>query len=92
MRKTGSVLIQQDLFNKKSASSDICSSTPQGTAGESMKAFLNKTIRENKSAAIVNLGKGKESERDRKRSKLFHNMFAMLAELCVRTHVYSNQS
>mmetsp|Transcript_24264 Transcript_24264/g.47083 ORF Transcript_24264/g.47083 Transcript_24264/m.47083 type:complete len:449 (+) Transcript_24264:381-1727(+) len=30
----------------------------QGTAGESMKAFLNKTIRENKTAAIVNLGKG----------------------------------
>lgn len=30
----------------------------QGTAGESMKAFLNKTIRENKSAAIVNMGKG----------------------------------
>lgn len=30
----------------------------QGTAGESMKAFLNKTIRENKTAAIVNMGKG----------------------------------
>eukprot|EP00286_Rhodomonas_abbreviata_P022468 CAMPEP_0181300938 /NCGR_PEP_ID=MMETSP1101-20121128/7158_1 /TAXON_ID=46948 /ORGANISM="Rhodomonas abbreviata, Strain Caron Lab Isolate" /LENGTH=538 /DNA_ID=CAMNT_0023406211 /DNA_START=269 /DNA_END=1882 /DNA_ORIENTATION=+ len=30
----------------------------QGTAGESMKAFLNKTIRENKTAAVVNLGKG----------------------------------
>jgi hypothetical protein len=30
----------------------------QGTAGESMKTFLNKTIRENKSAGIVNMGKG----------------------------------
>mmetsp|Transcript_42883 Transcript_42883/g.135278 ORF Transcript_42883/g.135278 Transcript_42883/m.135278 type:complete len:550 (-) Transcript_42883:396-2045(-) len=30
----------------------------QGTAGESMKAFLNKTIRENKSPSVVNLGKG----------------------------------
>jgi len=30
----------------------------QGTAGESMKAFLNKIIRENRSNSIVNLGKG----------------------------------
>jgi len=30
----------------------------QGTAGESMKAFLNKTIRENKSTIVINLGKG----------------------------------
>ena len=30
----------------------------QGTAGQSMQAFLNKTIRKNKTAVIVNMGKG----------------------------------
>mmetsp|Transcript_2442 Transcript_2442/g.5601 ORF Transcript_2442/g.5601 Transcript_2442/m.5601 type:complete len:536 (-) Transcript_2442:70-1677(-) len=36
----------------------------QGTAGESMKAFLNKTIRENKCPSVVNLGKGVYGLRD----------------------------
>ena len=30
----------------------------QGSAGESMRTFLNKTTRKNKTGAIVNMGKG----------------------------------
>jgi len=51
--------LHYDLLTRQALALGLIKFTgSQGTAGESMKAFLNKTIRENKTAAIVNLGKG----------------------------------
>mmetsp|Transcript_24074 Transcript_24074/g.54014 ORF Transcript_24074/g.54014 Transcript_24074/m.54014 type:complete len:480 (-) Transcript_24074:158-1597(-) len=58
LRATGKAL-HYDILTRQALKLGLIKFTgSQGTAGESMKAFLNKTIRENKTAAIVNLGKG----------------------------------
>jgi len=58
LKATGKAL-HYDIITRQALQQGIIRFTgSQGTAGESMKAFLNKTIRENKSAAIMNMGKG----------------------------------
>jgi hypothetical protein len=58
LKATGKAL-HYDVITRQALQQGIIRFTgSQGTAGESMKAFLNKTIRENKSAAIMNMGKG----------------------------------
>jgi len=57
LKATGKAL-HYNLITRKALQQGIIRFTgSRGTAGESMQAFLNKTIRENKTAAIVNMGK-----------------------------------
>jgi hypothetical protein len=58
LKATGKPLHYQIITRQALEQGLIRFTGSQGTAGESIRAFLNKTIRENKTAGIVNMGKG----------------------------------